>query len=122
MDLPNFSAEEKLALVALLKLCVAADGEVSEEELNEIGQVAAALGDEEYRRLVDEADRRFRNDEDLRAFLRTIGRQEARDTIYGVVLEAAASEALQGPEPELLDWLAEAWGIQVEVVGETEPS
>lgn len=79
MDLSNLDANERLALVALLKLFVSADGDVSEEEIAEIGKVVDAFGEEEYQRLVDEADRRFQSDAERRAFLGSITRQEARE-------------------------------------------
>jgi uncharacterized tellurite resistance protein B-like protein len=121
MDLSNltsFTADEKLALVALLKRFVAEDGEVSDDEVDAIGSVSAALGDAEYLGLIDEADERLQEDQALRAFLESITRQEARDTIYGIVFEAAANEAMQGLEPEMLDWLAKTWGIEVKVIDE----
>jgi hypothetical protein len=117
-NLANLQSDEKLALVALLKRFVTEDGEVSEEEVDAIGAVADVLGEEEYRRLVDEADARLQGDEELRAFLQSIARQDARETIYGLAFEAAASEALQGPEAEMLDWLAKTWGIQIKVIDE----
>jgi len=121
MDLSNLdelTGDEKLALVALLKRFVAEDGEVSEDEVDAVGSIAAALGEEEYRRLVDAADERLQEDEALRAFLESITRQDARETIYGIVFEAAVGEALQGLEPEMLDWLAETWDIEVKVIDE----
>jgi uncharacterized tellurite resistance protein B-like protein len=119
MDLSNLTSltsDEKLALVALLKRFVSEDGEVSEDEVDAIASVSAALGADEYRRLVDEADARLASDEDMRTFLASITRQEARETIFEIVFEAAAGEALQGLEPEMLDWLAETWGIDVKVL------
>jgi uncharacterized tellurite resistance protein B-like protein len=120
MDLSILGPEEKLALVALLKVCVSADGEVSEEEGAEIDEVVEALGDEEYRRLAERADERFPEEADLRTFLESITRPEARETIFGIVLDAVTGEAMQGRDLELLDWLREAWGIQVKVVGDGE--
>ena len=121
MDLSNLKTlthDEKLALVALLKRFVGEDGEVADEELDAIGSVAAALGEEEYRKLVDEAAERLQGDEDMRAFLEAITRQEARDTIYGLAFDAASSEVLQDIEADMLDWLAKTWGIQVKVIEE----
>src|ERR1041384_2002353 len=115
-NLENFTADEKLALVVLLKRFVSEDGDVSSEEVDVIGVVAAALGEEEYRRLVDDADARLQDDAAVRAFLESITRQEARDTIYGLAFEAAASEALQDIETDMLDWLAKTWSIQVQVI------
>ena len=115
-NLTNLDPDEKLALVALLKRFVSEDGEVSDEEVDAIGAVSASLGVDEYRRLIDEADARLQGDAEMRAFLESITRQEARETIYGLAFEAAASEALQYPEAEMLDWLAETWGIEIKVI------
>jgi hypothetical protein len=123
MDLSNVTSltpDEKLALVALLKRFVSEDGEVSDDEVDAIGSVSAALGADEYRRLVDEADARLAGDDEMRTFLESITRQEARDTIYEIVFEAAAGEALQGLEPDMLDWLAETWGIQIKILPEED--
>jgi len=117
-NLSGLSADEKLALVALLKRFVNEDGEVSEEEVDAIGAVSAALGPDEYRRLVDEADARLAGDAEMRAFLESITRQEARETIYEIAFEAAAGEALQALEADILDWLAEAWAIEIKVIDE----
>lgn len=115
MDLSDLHADERLALVALLKVAVLADGTISDEEIEEIGDVVEAFGEGEYRKLADEVSRRFQSQDDLKTFLETIERPEARDLIYGFFLEEAAAEALRGRESELVDWLAEAWGIDVEI-------
>jgi uncharacterized tellurite resistance protein B-like protein len=114
----NLSHDEKLALVALVERFVGADRDVSEEEVDVIGSVVKAVGAEEYDRLVDDADARLQDDEAVRGFLRTITRQEARETIYEIVLEAAVSDALHGAEPQMLDWLAKTWGIEVKIIDE----
>ena len=123
MDLSNLSSlkpDEKLALVALLKQFVSADGEVSDDEMNAVRSLSAALGEGEYRRLVDDADARLATDAEMRTFLESITRQEARDTIYEIVFEAAAGEALQGLEPDMLDWLAKTWSIRVQILPEDD--
>jgi uncharacterized tellurite resistance protein B-like protein len=120
MDLSGLGPEEKLALVALLKTCLAADGEISEGEGAELDEVIAALGDEEYSRLADEADRRFQEESDLRAFLESISGQEARETIFGILLDATTGEAIRGRDLELVEWLEETWGVQVKTLPEGE--
>lgn len=120
MDLSTLSPDEALALVALLKTCVGADGAVSDEEGAELDEVVDALGDERYRTLATQADERFREEKDLRAFLSSITRQEARDTLFGIVLDAEAGGAMQGRDLELLDWLRAAWAIEVKVVDEPD--
>ena len=115
MEFADLAGEERLALVALLELAVMADANVSDEEADEIGQLIDAFGDAEYRALVDEVPVRFQSQDDLKAFLETIERPEARELIYGFFLEAAASGAMQGRESELVAWLAEAWDLDVEI-------
>jgi hypothetical protein len=115
VELLDLRGDERLALVALLKVAVVADGRVSDEEVEEIGDVVDALGEGEYRKLVDEVSRRFQSQDDLKTFLETIQRPEARDLIYGFFLEEAAGEALRGRESELVAWLADAWKIEVKI-------
>jgi hypothetical protein len=101
--------------VALLEVAVVADGSVSDDEVEEIRQVVKAFGEDEYRKLVDEVSRRFQTQDDLMAFLETIQRWEAREFIYGFFFGEDAGSALRGREPELVDWLAEVWNIDVKV-------
>jgi len=115
VELSDLRGDERLALVALLKVAVVADGSVSDEEVEEIGDVVEAFGEGEYRKLVDEVSRRFQSQDELKTFLETIERREARELIYGFFLEEAATEALRGRESELVAWLAEAWEIEVEI-------
>ena len=115
VELSDLRGDERLALVALLKVAVVADGSVSDEEVEEIGDVVEAFGEREYRELVDEVSRRFQSQDDLKTFLETIERPEARELIYGFFLEEAAPEALRGRESELVAWLADAWKIEVEI-------
>lgn len=122
MDLSTLGPEEQLALVALVTVCVSADGEVSEGESAELDALVTALGDERYRQLAEEADRRFAEESDLRVFLTTITRPEARETIYGVLLDATTGEAMRGRDLELLDWLRETWNLEVKVLGEGDGS
>lgn len=123
MDLSTLGPEEQLALVALVTVCVSADGEVSEGESAELDALVTALGGEHYRQLAEEADQRFPEEADLRAFLTTITRPEARETIYGILLDATTGDAMRGRDLEILDWLRETWSLHVKVVGEgNDPS
>jgi hypothetical protein len=125
MELRDLNADERVALVGLLKLVVVSNGNVSEDELEEVQQVADAFGEEAYEGALDAFEARFLDEQSFQTFLRTIGRQEARDLIYGTVLQAAAADAIEGQESEILSWLAEAWNIQVQVVDapdEAEPA
>jgi hypothetical protein len=115
MELPDLNHEERLALVALLEQVVESEGAVSEAEVAKIERVVGAFGEEEYRRLVEEVDSRFTDEESLKTFLGGIGRQDARELIYGTVLETAAEHTVNTPESNVLDWLAKLWNVRVEI-------
>src|SRR5262249_15359655 len=120
MELRDLAHEERLALVALLEMVVESDRTVSDGEVADIDQVVGALGREEYQRLIDEVDRRFPTEDELKAFLPSITRQDARDLIYGTVLDTAIEDSVDPRESEFLDWLATLLNVRVELEGEPD--
>jgi tellurite resistance protein TerB len=114
MELTDLTHDEQLALVTLIETVVASDREVSDDEAEQIERVASALGPETYRALAEEADARFRDEAGLKGFLAGIQRQEARELIYGTVLEAALPDVIDQHESSLLGWLASAWSVTVQ--------
>jgi hypothetical protein len=117
MELRDLSHEERLALVALLEVVLESDRTVSDGEVADIDQVVGELGREEYERLVVEVDQRFPTEDELKAFLPSITRQDARELIYGTVLDTAIEDAVDARESAILDWLAALWNVRVEVQG-----
>jgi Tellurite resistance protein TerB len=115
MELRDLNHEERLSLVTLLQEVVGADSSASEAEANAIDRVVQALGEDEYQRLVDEVDSRFTDEVGLKTFLASIGRQEARELIYGTVLETATADTVSTSESDVLDWLARTWNVRVEI-------
>ena len=116
MELSDLTHDQHLAMVALAEAVAISDGTVSDAEGREIGRIASALGEDAYRRLLDEAETRLSDRKDLEAFLETIKGQEARELIYGTALEEAMSEpSADHGAAQLLEWLAGAWGIRVEL-------
>ena len=115
MELRDLTHEERIALVGVIEMVLESDAMVSPEEQGVLGTIDEALGAGAYRRLADEIDRRFRDEEAVRAFLPSIGRQEARDLIYATALEAAIPEAIDPHESKLLEWLATIWNVSVQL-------
>ena len=112
MDVAGLNRKQRIALVALVEAMVVADGSVSEEEGAGIGALAEALGEEEYRDLVEEVDTHFPDVEALKRYLATIKETDAREFIFGTAME----EALANPDmakDELLEWLAKTWNVDV---------
>ena len=115
MDLSELTREERVALVGLLELIVGADARVSDDEADEMGAIVEAVGEDAYREAAEEVDRRFDDESQLRVFLPTIQRQNARELIYETALEAALPDAVGARESQLLDWLATVWGITTRI-------
>jgi uncharacterized tellurite resistance protein B-like protein len=111
--LTDLNKEEQIALAGLLEFVVLASGHVTEDEQAEIDAIVEALGEDAYDAAVAEVDKRFSDEQTLRKFLSTIGRQEAREVIYGTVIEAAMTDTVEGRESALLDWLAGEWNVEV---------
>jgi hypothetical protein len=120
MELEDLNQDERTALVGLMKLSVMSDGNVSEEELEYVEDLVDAFGEDGYQSTLDAFEKRFSDADSFKKFLKTIGagRQDARELIFGTVLEAAGTEAIEGGEAELLDWLAKAWDIKIEIEDE----
>ncbi len=113
MELADLNKDEQIALAGLLEFVVMASGHVTEDEQAEIDAIVDALGEDKYRAAVEEVDRRFEDEQQLRTFLSKIERQDAREVIYGTVMEAAITDTVEGRESALLDWLATEWKIEV---------
>ena len=119
MELKDLNDDERLALVALVEVVVDSDAEVSDEELDKLDDLTEEIGVDLYEETADEVDRRFEDEDALRAFLPTIVRQDARDLIYGTVLETVLVDAIDAHENDLLTWLAKTWDVTVQT-GEPE--
>ena len=115
MELSDLNQDERTALVGLMKLVVMSDGNVTEDELEYVETLVDAFGEGEYQRTLDAFEKRFTDEASFREFLRKIGREEAREVIFGTVLEGAGEGALDGTEADLLEWLSKAWNIRIEI-------
>jgi uncharacterized tellurite resistance protein B-like protein len=115
MELGDLTHDERVALVALLELVVESDGAASDDELDVLQNVIDALGETAYAEAAAEADERFGDEAELKAFLPSITRQDARELIYGTVLDTALPDAIGRHESTMLDWVAKAWDVAVQI-------
>jgi hypothetical protein len=120
MELSDLNQDERTAIVGLMQMVVFSNSDVSEEEMEHVGELVDAFGEDGYQTTLDAFEKRFPDVESFRSFLRTIVRQDARDLIFGTVLEAAGAEAVEDREAEILDWLAKTWNVTVEIEGDGE--
>lgn len=115
MELHELNDDERTALVGLVKAIIFADGRISDDERDEVAEIIDALGEAAYQKHMDAFEERFPDEPAFQKFLKTITRQEARELIYGTILDGAAADAIEGNESELLAWLASAWDLEVTV-------
>jgi uncharacterized tellurite resistance protein B-like protein len=113
MELADLNKDEQLALTGLLEYVVLASGHVTQDEQAEIDTIVDAIGEDNYRVAVEEVDRRFPDEATLKNFLTGVTRQEAREVIYGTLIEAAMADTVEGRESDLLTWLAATWQVEV---------
>jgi hypothetical protein len=115
MELKDLNGDERTALVGLMRDVVMSDANLTEDEIDEVAEIVDAFGEEGYQAALDAFEARFSDEDSFRTFLATIKRQEARELIYGTVLQGAAADAIEGGESELLSWLADTWEIEVQI-------
>jgi hypothetical protein len=118
LELKDLTEDETLALVALVQAVAEADTYVTDPEAQNLRGIIRAVGEKKYQAASDEADEKFQDVEDLKAFLKTIDRQEARELIYASALDLSLSDTRVGPEKEVLAWLSRNWNVKVELVDE----
>jgi len=107
----GLGADEQLVLAGLLRLLVRLDGKFSDEEQEALEELASDFGEKSFWQLMDEAGRRLPDEAAIRACAGSIGNVEARELIYGLVLNIARADCIQGREQTLLDFLRETWKL-----------
>ena len=119
MNITDLAHNEQLALVALTELAVISDRNITANEVDKVDEIVEALGEDVFQKLADEAENRFADRQDLRAYLAGITRQDARDLIYGTVLSESLADTIPHEQAQFLDWLAAEWKITLEVASDT---
>jgi hypothetical protein len=115
MELQDLNHEERVVSVALFSFVVAADNVGSPDEAEHVADIAKAYGDE-YTQLLDEAVKYHKTETEFKALVAKVENQEARNLIYGTVMDCASEDGIEHKEAEFLSWLANEWGIKVQDV------
>jgi len=114
MELKDLTADERLALVALSRAIVRADGELSPKEGEMLAEIAGELGEAVYKEALNQSIQRFADRSSLKTFLLSISRPEARALISETILELATGDALAPEEVAFIRWLDEIWAVPPE--------
>ena len=112
MKLSDMTEPERHALGSLVRVTVGVEGEYLPDEYAALDQAAEELGKEDFWELVERSGREQHTEEIVKAQARAVERQEARETIYGVLFNLAAAGSIVREEGKLLDWLAGAWELE----------
>jgi hypothetical protein len=111
MQLSDLHPDERLALVALSRAIVRADGQVTPTEGRMVARIALALGEDTYRQAFAQSVESYPDEAALKRFVESIQRQEARQLIFDTILDLAVSDELSPAELPLLRWLEATWQI-----------
>ena len=121
---------ELLALAGLLRVMVLADRQVDVHELDALERVGhkvartahvddpyrsaapPAMGPDAFRSVFARASRELPDGAAVRAAAQGVERQEAREILFTILLEVAASNGIVPEEQAVLDWLKEQWSIE----------
>ena len=117
MNLSDLTLDEKTAFVALIERVAMGDRDISDTDQAAIDDVVAELGEDNYRLLMERVDELFKSNDDLKAFLKQIQRPEARELIYGTLLQEIIGDTTDHEESTFLEWLAKAWNVPVDYSG-----
>ncbi|MEM7354593.1 MAG: hypothetical protein AAF657_27545 [Acidobacteriota bacterium] len=121
MKLSDMNDAERNALGTLVRLIVALDGDYSPAESDRVKAAAAELGEDDFWQAIQAAGQQHQDDDVVTTQANAVERQEARETIYGVLFGIAAAESIVSREGHVLDQLATAWSLEPEITSsETE--
>jgi hypothetical protein len=111
----SLTADERLALVALIERILLSDRSADEDEADALDAFVDQFGEADYAALVARADSEFEDDDRFKAFLGTVTDPDARELILGTVVELALVEGVHTGEADWIGWTSEAWNVPVTV-------
>ena len=112
MDLSELTADEKLAVVALIVQMVGADHGRSPEEMAEFRAIADEMGKasfDEALRYVFSAERT--REGALQLAKEKVTRKEAQQLAHTVLVDLAAADEVSADEKALIDDVVKLWGL-----------
>ncbi|MCA9668322.1 MAG: hypothetical protein KC503_22170 [Myxococcales bacterium] len=114
MDAKDLTADERVALMGLLKLTVSADSTMSAEESQALLKIADAMGRAEFIEARKRAEAEITNFEAIKKAVKAVQRPEAQRLIYNLAVDVAEPDEIVETEADVLRWAAEAWGFEVD--------
>jgi hypothetical protein len=108
----DLSADERLALTALLRTLIRLDRTYSDDESGRLHAVAEELGDpESFWETLEKAGETVSTPEQLRALSVGVKRPGARDLVLATLESVAAGDVISGAEQKMVAELRQLWGM-----------
>jgi uncharacterized tellurite resistance protein B-like protein len=111
MNIEDLTKDELVALAGLMREVIRADDAYSDNEREQVDQLAATLGEERFEEVFAEATRRFTSRGDVKEYAKTIERPGARRAIFDCLITLAAADGVHSEEEKPLRWLASWWDL-----------
>ncbi len=113
-ELTALTELERVALIALHKLVIRADNQLSVHETAAFRALALEMGEARFRETIATANERYPSDDAARRLVDEIRRPAARRLLYGRLLALAGTNRIAEPEAEMLRWMASRWALAID--------
>lgn len=107
----DFTQDEDLALIGLMREIIQADDEYSDEERVEVDRLRDDIGAARFAVAIEMAKKRFKSRKELAAHVQTIARPEAQKTIFERLRSVAEADGIHPAEEKPLEWLRKVWNV-----------
>ncbi len=109
MDLDDFTPNEDLALLGLMRAVIQADGDYSNEERAEVAALREEMGAKRFEDAIGKAKERFGTLAALKEHVKSIDRVPVQSSILRKLMTVAAADGVAESEEAPIRWLAHAW-------------
>lgn len=109
----DLEPHERVVLVALLRISVLSDREVSGQEAEQIQAISSEMGLEAFETASIAAEEHGRNVRELCDLIETVERPEAQELIYAALLSAAIKDSVDSGEALILEFMETNWDVEV---------
>lgn len=113
MNAESMTDTDILALAGLALHLASADGRLSAEEAEELGEIGLEIGgSDRFSKAITEAERRFKTPAEALDFAAEITDEKTRAFIHTVLSDLANSDELHAAEADLIARVRLMWGIK----------
>lgn len=110
----EFNHDEKKALVAIIKYIIAADGKISEAEVEKTHQIAEEKGLEDFSSIFREVDNEVTSLDDVKKLIHNVREKTHEEDILRIALDITLADAAIDPaEVEIIKIMGAEWNIDV---------